>query len=155
VLNSLAMTEPRSVSDRPLGTTCDGASIAVFKDRKVLLVKRARPPFAGLWSLPGGKTEGDEAPREAALRELKEETGIEADVEGVVDLIKIPSDEQDDCVTNYRLTVFYGQPIGGSLKPGGDAEAAEWVHLDDIEDLPMTAGTADLIWVAAHKVRMP
>jgi ADP-ribose pyrophosphatase YjhB (NUDIX family) len=155
VLNSLAMTEPPSTSARSPGTTHDGASIAVFKDRKVLLVKRARPPFAGLWSLPGGKTEGGEAPREAARRELKEETGIEADVEGVVDLIKIPSDEQDECGTAYKLTVFYGQPVGGSLKPGGDAEAAEWVHLDDVEDLPMTAGTADLIWVAAHKVRMP
>jgi 8-oxo-dGTP diphosphatase len=155
VLNSLAMTEPHATPDRPLGIARDGASIAVFKDRKVLLVRRGKPPFAGLWSLPGGKTEGGEAPRDAARRELKEETGIEADVEGVVDLIKIPSDEQDDCGTTYRLTVFYGQPIGGNLKPGGDAEAAEWVHLDDVEALPMTEGTADLIWVAAHKVRMP
>ena len=51
--------------------------------------------------------------------------------------------------------MFYGRPTGGILKPGGDAEAAEWVHLDDVEALPMTEGTADLIWVAAHKVRMP
>ena len=67
----------------------------MFKDRKVLLVKRGRPPFAGLWSLPGGKLEGEEAPREAARRELKEETGIEAEVEGVVDMVKIPRDEQE------------------------------------------------------------
>ncbi|MGZ8415669.1 MAG: NUDIX domain-containing protein, partial [Methyloceanibacter sp.] len=91
MLNPLVMTEPRSTTDQDLAPVRDAASIAVFKDRKVLLVKRARPPFAGLWSLPGGKTEGQEAPREAARRELKEETGIEADVEGVVDLIKIPS----------------------------------------------------------------
>jgi hypothetical protein len=45
--------------------------------------------------------------------------------------------------------------MGGSLAAGGDAEAAEWVHLDDIEALAMTPGTAELIWVAAHKVRMP
>ena len=45
--------------------------------------------------------------------------------------------------TTYRLTVFYGRPTGGILKPGGDAEAAEWVHLDDVEALPMTEGTAD------------
>jgi 8-oxo-dGTP diphosphatase len=155
MLNPLVMTEPRSTTDQDLAPVRDGASIAVFKDRKVLLVKRARPPFAGLWSLPGGKTEAQEAPREAARRELKEETGIEADVEGVVDLIKIPGDEQDDCGTTYRLTVFYGRPTGGSLAAGGDAVAAEWVHLDDVEALPLTEGTADLIWVAAHKVRMP
>jgi ADP-ribose pyrophosphatase YjhB (NUDIX family) len=149
------MTEPRSNTDEDLARVRDGASIAVFKDRKVLLVKRARPPFAGLWSLPGGKRVGEEAPREAARRELKEETGIEADVEGVVDMVKIPRNEEDSGGTTYRLTVFYGRPTGGILKPGGDAETAEWVHLDDVEALPMTEGTADLIWVAAHKVRMP
>jgi 8-oxo-dGTP diphosphatase len=147
------MTEPRS-TDQDLAPPRTGASIAVFKDRKVLLVQRGRPPFAGLWSLPGGKTEGREAPREAARRELKEETGIEADVQGVVDTVKVVGDEEKDA-TAYRLTVFYGRPSGGSLKAGGDALAAEWVHLDDIEALPMTEGTADLIWVAAHKVRLP
>ena len=147
------MTERHSNADQDIARVRDGASIAVFKDRKVLLVKRARPPFAGLWSLPGGKREGQEAPREAARRELKEETGIEADVEGVVDMVKIPRNEEDR--TTYRLTVFYGRPTGGILKPGSDAVLAAWVHLDDVEALPMTEGTADLIWVAAHKVRMP
>jgi ADP-ribose pyrophosphatase YjhB (NUDIX family) len=150
MLNPLFMTESRSSVDQQLPRCRDGASIAVFKDRKVLLVKRGRAPFAGLWSLPGGKTEGEEAPREAARRELMEETGIEADVEGVVDTIKVAGDD-----TAYRLTVFYGRPTGGSLKAGGDSLAAEWVHLDDVEALPMTEGTADLIWIAAHKVRMP
>ncbi len=56
---------------------------------------------------------------------------------------------------DYRLTVFYGRPTGGSLKPEATRVAAEWVHLDDVEALPMTEGTADLIWIAAHKVRMP
>lgn len=148
------MTE-HPFTDRDL-TRRNGASIAVFKDRRVLLVKRGRAPFAGLWSLPGGKTEGGEAPREAACRELREETGIEADVEGVVDTVRVAA--EDDGSGNgvtYRLTVFYGRPAGGSLKAGGDTEAAEWVHLDDVEALPMTPGTAELIWVAAHRVRRP
>jgi 8-oxo-dGTP diphosphatase len=149
------MTEPRPTADQDLARVRDGASIAVFKDRKVLLVKRGRAPFAGRWSLPGGKREGEETPREAARRELKEETGIEADVEGVVDMVKIVGEEDGSGGTTYRLTVFYGRPTGGILKPGGDALAVEWVHLDDVEALPMTEGTADLIWVAAHKVRMP
>jgi len=55
----------------------DGASIAVLKNRRVLLVKRGHAPFAGLWSLPGGKLEGDETPRDAARRELKEEIGTD------------------------------------------------------------------------------
>jgi 8-oxo-dGTP diphosphatase len=129
---------------------CDGASIAVLSQNKVLLVRRKRAPSAGLWSLPGGKIENGENPREAALRELKEETGIEADVEGVLDLVTIPAPDR-----TYRLTVFYGRLTGGALKPGGDAEAAEWVHLDEVEARPMTEGTVELIWTAAHRLRRP
>jgi len=127
----------------------DGASMVLLKENKVLLVRRGRVPFAGLWSLPGGKTERGETPREAARREIEEETGIEADVEGVLDRVTVaaPGD------ASYRLTVFYGRPVGGSLKTGGDAEAAEWVHLDDIDARPMTPGTIDLIWTAAHRLR--
>src|SRR4029453_325322 len=85
----------------------DGASIAVLKDRCVLLVRRARPPYAGLWSLPGGKTEANETARAPVRRELKEETGLEAEIEGVVDTVKIVPDEARVSVT-YLLTVFYG-----------------------------------------------
>jgi ADP-ribose pyrophosphatase YjhB (NUDIX family) len=133
---------------------CDGASIAVFKDRKVLLVKRGHAPFAGLWSLPGGKVEGDETPRQAACRELKEETGIEAEVEGIIDTVKVAAGGPGDTMA-YRLTVFYGRPISGSLKAGSDSVAAEWVHLDDIDALPMTEGAAELIWTAMHRLRTP
>jgi 8-oxo-dGTP diphosphatase len=147
------MTE-RLPQQKDLAGLRDGASIAVFKDRRVLLVKRACPPYAGLWSLPGGKTEANETAQDAVRRELKEETGIEAEIEGVVDTLKIVPNEGGDSIT-YRLTVFYGRPTGGRLEAGGDAEAAEWVHLDNVEELPMTPGTADLIWVAAHRTRMP
>jgi 8-oxo-dGTP diphosphatase len=130
----------------------DGASIAVFKDHKVLLVKRGRAPFAGLWSLPGGKVEGGETPRQAVCREIKEETGIEAEVEGIIDTVTIAAGLPGG-TTPYRLTVFYGRPVGGSLKAGSDSEAAEWVHLDDIDALPMTEGAAELIWSAMHRLR--
>jgi mutator protein MutT len=131
----------------------DGASIAVFSERRVLLVKRAHAPFAGLWSLPGGKCEKGETPRATVIRELEEETGIAAEIEGVVDVVKIEGGADEG--PGYRLTVFYGQAAGGSLKAGGDAETALWVHLDDLEALPMTPETADLVWIAVHKLRRP
>jgi mutator protein MutT len=139
----------RSSTD-PTPALREGASIAVIKGRKVLLVRRKRAPFAGLWSLPGGKVERGEAPRDAVSRELKEETGLEADVQGIIDRVRIANGAGE---ADYCLTVFYGRPAGGSLKAGGDSEAAEWVDLEAIEALPMTPGTAELIWVAAHRVR--
>lgn len=144
------MTEPSS-TDHEIAF-CEGASIAVFSGRRVLLVKRKRAPFAGLWSLPGGKTESGETAREAACRELMEETGIRAEVEGAVDIVNVAAEDEDGKSVTYRLAVFYGRPSGGSLEARGDAEAAEWVNLDDIEALPMTPGTAALIWIAAHKL---
>ncbi|HEV7463379.1 MAG TPA: NUDIX domain-containing protein [Methyloceanibacter sp.] len=148
------MTDRLSAS-KDIAAPREGASIAVFKDRSVLLLKRARPPFAGLWSLPGGKSEGAEAPRETACRELMEETGIEAEVKGIADILWIAADEGNGASITYRLTVFYGRHAGGSLKAGGDTEAAAWVHLDEIEALPMTEGTTELIRLAAHRLRRP
>jgi 8-oxo-dGTP diphosphatase len=133
-------------------TLREGVSIALLKDRKVLLVRRKRAPHAGLWSLPGGKVESGEQPRDAMRRELKEETGLEAEILGIVNTVRLAA---EGAQSGYRLMVFYGRPTGGVLAAGGDAEGAEWVHLDDIEALAMTPGTAELIWVAAHKVRMP
>jgi len=128
----------------------EGASIALFKDRKVLLVRRKNAPYAGLWSLPGGKTEAGEVSRDAARRELREETGLAADIQGVVDTVTVAADRESG---GYRLTVFYGRASGGELKAGGDADAAQWVALEDIGRLPLTPGTADLIWIAAHRAR--
>jgi ADP-ribose pyrophosphatase YjhB (NUDIX family) len=48
----------------------------VFKDNKVLLVKRAKPPAQGLWAIPGGSVELGETLQQAAERETLEETGI-------------------------------------------------------------------------------
>ena len=136
----------------PIGSGfSDGASIVVLHQNRVLLVKRGHLPFAGIWSLPGGKAEGRETPKEAARRELKEETGIEVDVEGVLDRVRVPAEGE----ASYRLTVFFGRATGGSLKAGSDAESAEWVHLDEIEDRAMTPGTPELIWTAAHRLRRP
>src|SRR5262245_12469855 len=151
-ISPASMTERSSLQEDR--TALRGASIVVLKDHCVLLVWRALPPYAGLWSLPGGKTEANECARDTVRRELKEETGIEVQIEGVVDTVKFVAGESDGGVT-YRLTVFYGHPTGGSLKAGGDAQAAEWVPLDDVGELPLTPGTADLIWVASHRARWP
>src|ERR1700730_67920 len=148
------MTERLSIS-KDAATARDGTSIAVFKGRSVLLVKRARPPFAGLWSLAGGKTEGAEAPRAKACLELMEETGIQAEDKGSVDIVWIAADEENGAPVTYRLTVFYGRHAGGSLKAGGDTEAAEWGHLDEIGAFPMPEGTAERIWRAARRLRRP
>ena len=65
------------------------ASIAVFRDGLVLLAERAVPPGARCFSLPGGLVEPGEGLRDAALRELREETGVEAEVIGFNDHVEV------------------------------------------------------------------
>ena len=129
-----------------------GASIAVFKGDTVLLVQRARAPFRGLWSLPGGSIEPGESAREAAFRELKEETGITTEIEGVVENVELTATDDGGPVT-WRLAMFYGRYAGGSLQPGSDASDASWVAIADLEKLSLTEGTASLIRLAASRIR--
>ena len=119
----------------------------------VLLVKRRGAPYAGLWTFPGGKTEPNEGPREAVLRELKEETGIDADIEGILDTISVVAEEAGGEELRYRLTVFYGRYRSGTVRAGDDADAARWFTLDETKTLPLSEGTAALAWLAAHRLR--
>ena len=130
-----------------------GASIAVFKGDTVLLVERARAPFRGLWSLPGGSIEPGESASEAALRELKEESGTTAKIEGVLENVELAVTDDDGRPLTWRLAMFYGRYAGGSLQPGSDASDANWVAIADLEKLSLTEGTASLIRLAARRIR--
>lgn len=99
---------------------------------RVLMVKRAegatRP---GLWSIPAGYMDYGEEVREAAARELEEETGLEADVGEVV---FVASNFHDPA----KLTVgiwFEGNVVGGNLEAGDDAAEVGWFSLDELPPL--------------------
>ncbi len=130
-----------------------GASIAVFKDGAVLLIKRGRAPKESAWSLPGGKIEPGETAPMAALRELMEETGIEAELAGTLGHVTIDAEGSAGAALRYRLTVFYGRYVAGVARPGSDAEAAEWVALPGLAGRAMTEGTAALIVQAAERLQ--
>jgi 8-oxo-dGTP diphosphatase len=129
-----------------------GASIAVFRGGAVLLVRRGRDPFRGLWSLPGGKIEPGEDPCCAALRELKEEAGIEAEVAGALDRIEVGAESGSGEGALYQLTVFYGRYASGVACAKSDAAEVAWLGLDGLSRLPMTEGTAALIIGAAERL---
>jgi ADP-ribose pyrophosphatase YjhB (NUDIX family) len=123
-----------------------GASAAVFRDGAVLLIERAKGALKGLWSLPGGHIEPGETARAAAVREVHEETGVEADMVGLVDIHDVILRGADGVlVAHYLITVFCGRWRAGEPAAGSDASAARFVRIGDIESFPLTDGAAQLI----------
>jgi 8-oxo-dGTP diphosphatase len=73
----------REYPDRPIA----GVGVVVLRDDQVLMIRRGREPRMGQWSIPGGKQELGETWQETAVREVREETGVEIDVIGIVDVV--------------------------------------------------------------------
>ena len=107
--------------DRPwISTDC-----VVFDERgRVLLIRRRNDPFRGQYAFPGGFIELGETAEDCALRELKEETGIEA---GSLRLIGVYSDPNRD-PRHHSITVAFLVSVHGQTPVAGDdAAAAEFV----------------------------
>ncbi len=120
--------------DNPLPVV---STIVVSPDRRILLVKRGRKPYRGMWCLPTGFAETGESIEEAALRELREETGISGRILSLVDV--------DSC-TNYfygdlLFVTFEAEQEGGLLLPGDDCVETRYFPLRKIPRLAFGSNT--------------
>ena len=96
----------------------------------VLLVRRRYAPAEGAWCLPAGFMEYGETPEHAAKRELKEETGIDAELTGLFGVYA----GFDDPRVRAILILYTGERVGGRLKAGDDALEAEYFALDQLPE---------------------
>lgn len=136
------MSDPRRPSDRPVL----GVSVAVWRDGRVLLVKRGRPPNEGLWALPGGRVEKGERLAEAARREVREETGLDVEVGRQIDMAEIiGKDAHGPAELHFVVLVFAGRYGGGEAVAGDDAAEVRWVAPAEFSGLTMTPDTARLV----------
>lgn len=125
-----------------------GVGVVVIEGGRVLLVRRKFPPRAGAWSIPGGKQIAGETVRETALRELKEETGLEAEILGLVDVVDAAYPGESGRTQYYTLIDFAARPKGGALRAGSDAAEAAWHALDALPALGLWAETRRVIEAA-------
>ena len=118
---------------------CVGA-VAVDAEQ-LLLIRRATDPGAGAWSLPGGRVELGETLAEAVVRELREETGLEAMCDELVGWVERIGPGYHFVIFDFWVTVLdWGAP-----RAGDDAAEVAWVNLAEVTDLPLVEGLAEFL----------
>lgn len=122
--------------------------IVCFRGDDVLLVRRGQPPLEDAWSLPGGRIEWGERAADAALRELKEETGCSAELAGLIDVVDafLSSRSGEDSLWGHYVLIDYaarwteGEPIAGD-----DAREARFFSPDELPALGLWSETVRII----------
>ena len=107
----------------------------------VLLVRRSTPPEAGFWSFPGGRVEPGERMADAAAREVREETGLDVEIDRPLDWVERIGPDHHFVIVDFAATV----PERQEPTPGDDAADARWVHLDEISTLALVGGLLDFL----------
>jgi len=117
----------------------NAASVALIREGKVLLIKRAYAPYQHLWTLPGGRTEPNESIEECAIREVSEELGL---------LIRNPTPVMVQTLGRageYRLAVFATRDFSGLIRPSDEIAAHKWVEPSALPAFRTTSRLDDVL----------
>lgn len=118
---------------------CVGA-VAV-QDDSLLLIRRGHGPAAGMWAVPGGRVEAGETLAEAVVREVAEETGLEAMCDALIGWVERIQGDRHLVILDFAVTVLDPhQPIAGD-----DAAEAAWVPLSSVPGLDLVEGMAEFL----------
>lgn len=123
-----------------------GVGALVVREGRALLVRRGRPPRAGLWALPGGRVRLGESLDQAAEREVHEETGLRVRAGRVVhafDLIE--RDAVHHVCFHYVVVDLLCEYLSGELRTGDDADEAAWLAPEEWKALPVDSETRALL----------
>lgn len=130
----------------PLPAPVPCVGVVCLRGDEVLLIRRGTPPRQGEWSLPGGRIEPGERAMDAALREVREETGIEAEIIGLIDVVDglFPEAGRHYVLIDYAARWLAGEPVAGD-----DAAEARFAPLAEVDALIDWSDTRRVIRMAA------
>ncbi len=122
-----------------------GVGAVVLDGNKILLVKRGNEPYKGYWAIPGGIQRVNESLKDAALRELEEETGIKGVVEAIFWVDEII--ERDDRGIKYHYVIIdlLVRPLSKDIRPSSDVLDARWFDINEALKAKVTKTTYNLL----------
>jgi 8-oxo-dGTP diphosphatase len=125
-------------------------SAAVFRGGRVLIVRRARAPLIGHFSLPGGVVEIGETLVAAVARELEEEVGVKAEIIAFNRHVEAIIHEGDRVRTHFIIASFVARWTSGDARLSDEIDAVDWVDLAAGPPSPTTPGLAEILASAAR-----
>jgi ADP-ribose pyrophosphatase YjhB (NUDIX family) len=121
-----------------------GVGGIVFNARdEVLLIRRGKAPAKGFWSIPGGRQEPGESLRNACVREVMEETGLQIEVQNLVAVVERRIESFHYVIIDFLVRILPGTQV----KPIAQSDASEvrWVALQALENFQLVEGLAIII----------
>ena len=117
------------------------------------MVRRARPPANGLFSLPGGVVESGESLEEAVAREVREETAIAIEPVGLAGFREtVVRDAEDRVERHFVILCFAARWMAGEPVLNEELSEARWVDRAELAGLPTTPGLADIVAAAFERL---
>ncbi len=143
------MSDARSYPERPFLAV----SAAIVRDGKVLVVRRARPPAHGLYTLPGGVVEAGETLEEAVTREVREETSLGIEPRALAGYREtIVRDPHDRVQRHFVILCFAARWLAGEPVLNEELSEALWIEPAGIASLQTTPGLADIVAAAIDRL---
>jgi 8-oxo-dGTP diphosphatase len=145
----MPLPDPRSYPDRPILAV----SAVVWRAGRFVVVRRARPPAQGLFTLPGGGVEAGETLKQAVERELREETGLiiePIDLAGHREVIM--RDAEGLVARHFVILAFAALWRDGELTLNEELAEARWIDAGELAGLPTTEGLAEVVAAALRRL---
>jgi 8-oxo-dGTP diphosphatase len=146
------VADARSYPERPYLAV----SAAIVRDGHVLVVQRARPPAAGLFTLPGGVVEVGETLLEAVMREVREETSLTIEPVALAGFREAIARDGDGRVERHFVILpFAARWLAGEPRLSEELSDARWLRPADLATLPTTPGLAAIVATAFERLEEP
>lgn len=143
------MSDPRTYPERPFLAV----SAAIIRDGKVLVVRRARKPALGVYTVPGGVVEAGETLLGAVAREVREETALEIEPVALAGHREVILRDEDGRVNrHFVILCFAARLVGGEVRLNEELDEARWIAPSDLTGLKTTEGLHEIVLAAARLV---